>query len=56
VLTPLPPAARGVFAPTNVLKRCPGTASQAPEDKSAPFTDDGRLRNDCDTSQVPPGP
>jgi phospholipid/cholesterol/gamma-HCH transport system substrate-binding protein len=56
VLTPLPPAARGTFTQTNVLKRCPGAASQPPADNSAPFLDDGRLRGDCDPSQVPPGP
>jgi phospholipid/cholesterol/gamma-HCH transport system substrate-binding protein len=56
VLTPLPPALRNVFAQTNILKRCPGSASQAPVDKSAPFTDDGRLNGDCNPSEVPPGP
>ena len=35
--------------------RCPGAASQAPADGSAPFRDaSGTL--DCDPSQVPPGP
>ena len=56
VLTPLPPAQRGQFAQTNQLKRCPGAASQAPADNSAPFTDDGRLDGSCDPNQVPPGP
>jgi phospholipid/cholesterol/gamma-HCH transport system substrate-binding protein len=56
VLTPIPPALRNNFAQTNVLKRCPGAASQAPADNSAPFTDDGRLNGSCDPSEVPPGP
>jgi phospholipid/cholesterol/gamma-HCH transport system substrate-binding protein len=37
--------------------RCPGSASQPTADGSAPNTDDGNLgANDCDPSQVPPGP
>jgi phospholipid/cholesterol/gamma-HCH transport system substrate-binding protein len=53
---PIPPSQRGNFTQTNQLRRCPGAASQPPEDKSAPFTDDGRLLPDCDPNQVPPGP
>ena len=42
---------------TNVAKRCPGAASQPPEDGSAPYTDNGNLGpDDCDPSLVPPGP
>jgi phospholipid/cholesterol/gamma-HCH transport system substrate-binding protein len=37
--------------------RCPGAASQPTADGSAPNTDDGNLgADDCDPSQVPPGP
>jgi phospholipid/cholesterol/gamma-HCH transport system substrate-binding protein len=37
--------------------RCPGSASQPTADGSAPFLDDGNLgADDCDPSQVPPGP
>jgi phospholipid/cholesterol/gamma-HCH transport system substrate-binding protein len=42
---------------THVAKRCPGAASQPPEDGSAPYTDNGNLGpDDCDPSLVPPGP
>jgi phospholipid/cholesterol/gamma-HCH transport system substrate-binding protein len=56
VLTPVPPVGRSQFAQTNILKRCPGAASQAPADKSAPFLDDGRLDGQCNPNEVPPGP
>jgi len=56
VLTPLPPSGRSNFNQSDLLKRCPGAASQPPEDKSAPFLDDGRLVGDCNPAQVPPGP
>jgi phospholipid/cholesterol/gamma-HCH transport system substrate-binding protein len=56
VLAPNAPSQRGNFTQTHQLRRCPGAASQPPEDKSAPFTDDGRLLPDCDPNQVPPGP
>jgi phospholipid/cholesterol/gamma-HCH transport system substrate-binding protein len=36
------------------LKRCPGAASQVPEDNSAPFLDSPPI--DCDSSLIPPGP
>ena len=50
-----PPADRLVGLQTDMLKRCPGSASQIPPDNSAPFRDTtGNL--DCDPSQVPPGP
>jgi phospholipid/cholesterol/gamma-HCH transport system substrate-binding protein len=40
---------------TGNLTRCPGAASQAPPDGSAPWRDtDGKL--DCDPTQIPPGP
>jgi phospholipid/cholesterol/gamma-HCH transport system substrate-binding protein len=53
-LTPIPPSQR--FAGLEkAVKRCPGAASQAPLDGSAPWRDtDGTL--DCDPSLVPPGP
>lgn len=54
VLTPIPTSQRFAGLDTGNLKRCPGTASQAPVDNSAPFRDNGSL--DCDPSQVPPGP
>jgi phospholipid/cholesterol/gamma-HCH transport system substrate-binding protein len=54
VLTPVPPANRMDGVDTGNLRRCPGAATQAPPDGSAPFTEGGGL--DCDPSQVPPGP
>jgi phospholipid/cholesterol/gamma-HCH transport system substrate-binding protein len=40
-----------------INQRCPGAASQRTADGSAPWTDDGNLgADDCDPSQVPPGP
>jgi phospholipid/cholesterol/gamma-HCH transport system substrate-binding protein len=57
VLTPIPPSAKFDGAQTNVIKRCPGAASQRPEDNSAPFTDNGNLGpDDCDPSLMLPGP
>jgi phospholipid/cholesterol/gamma-HCH transport system substrate-binding protein len=54
-LVPLPVSQRLDGLQTDMLKRCPGTASQVPPDSSAPFRDTtGNL--DCDPSQVPPGP
>jgi phospholipid/cholesterol/gamma-HCH transport system substrate-binding protein len=54
-LTPIPDALRLAGLQTGAIKRCPGAASQAPEDGSAPWRDvDGSL--DCDPSLVPPGP
>jgi phospholipid/cholesterol/gamma-HCH transport system substrate-binding protein len=54
-LVPLPVSQRLDGLQTDLLKRCPGSASQVPADKSAPFRDStGNL--DCDPSQVPPGP
>jgi len=42
---------------TNVVKRCPGAASQRAEDNSAPYTDNGNLGpDDCDPSLALPGP
>jgi phospholipid/cholesterol/gamma-HCH transport system substrate-binding protein len=55
VLTPIPPSQRLAGLQHNVIKRCPGTASQVPVDNSAPFRDaNGTL--DCDPSLVPRGP
>jgi phospholipid/cholesterol/gamma-HCH transport system substrate-binding protein len=54
-LTPIPNAQRLAGLSTGNIKRCPGAASQAPADGSAPWRDvDGSL--DCDPSLVPPGP
>jgi phospholipid/cholesterol/gamma-HCH transport system substrate-binding protein len=57
LLTAQPPANRtpGVPANPQVVARCPGGASQAPADGSAPWRDvSGTL--DCDSSFLPPGP
>ena len=57
VLTPIPNDQKMAGLQTGVLKRCPGAASQRPEDGSAPYTDNGNLGpEDCDPSLVPPGP
>jgi phospholipid/cholesterol/gamma-HCH transport system substrate-binding protein len=56
VLTAQSPAQRADLLQTNHLRRCPGAASQPPEDRSAPFLDDGRLVGDCLRDEVPPGP
>jgi phospholipid/cholesterol/gamma-HCH transport system substrate-binding protein len=54
-LTPRRPARRFEGYATNQLRRCPGSASQAAADGSAPWRDvSGTL--DCDPGQVPPGP
>jgi len=54
-LTPIPPSQRLAGLQTGQVRRCPGAASQAPVDGSAPFRDsDGTL--DCDPSLVLPGP
>jgi phospholipid/cholesterol/gamma-HCH transport system substrate-binding protein len=54
-LTPIAPAHRLDGLQTGQIRRCPGAASQAPADGSAPFRDsDGSL--DCDPTLVPPGP
>lgn len=55
LLRPLPPGARPAGLQSGVLRRCPGAASQAAADGSAPWRDaDGDV--DCDPSQVLPGP
>jgi phospholipid/cholesterol/gamma-HCH transport system substrate-binding protein len=54
VLSPIPPADRFDGFETGQIKRCPGAATQAPADGSAPFTDGGSL--DCDPSLRLPGP
>jgi phospholipid/cholesterol/gamma-HCH transport system substrate-binding protein len=55
VLAPIPPSQRFDGLETNQLRRCPGAASQANADGSAPWRDvSGTL--DCDPNQVPPGP
>jgi phospholipid/cholesterol/gamma-HCH transport system substrate-binding protein len=52
-LTALPPSQRQVGLQSGKIKRCPGAASQAPADGSAPYAPEG---SDCDPSIVPPGP
>jgi phospholipid/cholesterol/gamma-HCH transport system substrate-binding protein len=55
LLVPQPASQRFSNLQIHTTKRCPGAASQAPPDKSAPFKDfNGQL--DCDASLVPPGP
>jgi phospholipid/cholesterol/gamma-HCH transport system substrate-binding protein len=54
VLSPVPPGNRLDGVQTGIQRRCPGAATQPPEDGSAPFTDGGNV--DCDPSQVLPGP
>jgi phospholipid/cholesterol/gamma-HCH transport system substrate-binding protein len=54
VLSPVPPANRFDGFETGQIKRCPGAATQAPADGSAPFTDGGTL--DCDPTLRLPGP
>ncbi len=57
LLNPVTPAQRVPGVPTSptAVARCPGGASQAPADGSAPWRDvSGRL--DCDPSILPPGP
>ena len=53
-LRPVPPERRYDGLTKRVERRCPGSATQPASDGSSPFTDDGT--NDCDPSQVPPGP
>jgi phospholipid/cholesterol/gamma-HCH transport system substrate-binding protein len=54
-LVPLPVSQRLDGLQTGILTRCPGAASQAPVDGSAPYRDTGG-NLDCDPTQVPPGP
>ena len=57
-LEPKPPNERGSSAAvsTGNLRRCPGAATRAPADGSAPFVDSGSDANpDCDPSQRPGG-
>jgi phospholipid/cholesterol/gamma-HCH transport system substrate-binding protein len=54
-LTPRPASERGTnpAVSTNNLARCPGAATAAPADGSAPFVDQGPLANsDCDPAQA----
>ncbi|HEX2087911.1 MAG TPA: MlaD family protein [Solirubrobacteraceae bacterium] len=52
-LVPQDPDNRLEGLETGMIRRCPGSASQAARDGSSPFQDDGL---DCDPRQVPPGP
>jgi phospholipid/cholesterol/gamma-HCH transport system substrate-binding protein len=57
-LEPKPPDQRGTSPAisTGNLRRCPGAATRAPADGSAPFVDTGPDANaDCDPSQRPGG-
>jgi phospholipid/cholesterol/gamma-HCH transport system substrate-binding protein len=53
-LRPIPHEQRYDGFAKRIERRCPGAATQPASDGSTPFTDDGT--NDCDPSQVPPGP
>ena len=55
VLTPIPSSQRLAAVQSGQTRRCPGAASQAPADGSAPFTDTGGGL-DCNPAAVPPGP
>jgi phospholipid/cholesterol/gamma-HCH transport system substrate-binding protein len=56
-LTPQSPTNRVLGLQNGFAKRCPGASTQPAEDGSNPYTDEGRLGpEDCDPSQVPPGP
>jgi phospholipid/cholesterol/gamma-HCH transport system substrate-binding protein len=54
VLRPIPPSDRFDGFENGQIRRCPGAATQAPADGSAPFTDGGTL--DCDPTLRLPGP
>jgi phospholipid/cholesterol/gamma-HCH transport system substrate-binding protein len=54
-LTPIPNALRLAGLQTGAIKRCPGAASQAPADGSAPWRDFNNSL-DCDPSLQLPGP
>jgi phospholipid/cholesterol/gamma-HCH transport system substrate-binding protein len=54
-LVPLPDTERLAGLQTQLMKRCPGSASQPVPDGSAPFRDSGG-NLDCDPTEVPPGP
>jgi phospholipid/cholesterol/gamma-HCH transport system substrate-binding protein len=57
VLSAVLPSQRFNGLQTNVIKRCPGAASQPAADGSAPYTDRGNLGpDDCDPSLALPGP
>jgi phospholipid/cholesterol/gamma-HCH transport system substrate-binding protein len=56
-LIPIPPSQRLAGLQNGVIKRCPGAATQRPQDGSAPYTDNGSLSaDDCDPSLTLPGP
>jgi phospholipid/cholesterol/gamma-HCH transport system substrate-binding protein len=54
LLTPQSPDDRLDGLQTGLLRRCPGAATPAPADGSAPFTDGSEL--DCDARLTVPGP
>ena len=54
-LVPLPVSQRLDGLQQYMLRRCPGMASQPPQDHSAPYRDSGG-NLDCDPSETPPGP
>ena len=56
VLNPVAPKNRLPGLQTNITERCPGTSSQVPVDKSAPFLDDGALAGQCRADELVPGP
>jgi phospholipid/cholesterol/gamma-HCH transport system substrate-binding protein len=54
-LVPIPVSQRLAGLQTGMLRRCPGSASQQPPDRSAPYLDSGG-NLDCDPTLVPAGP
>jgi phospholipid/cholesterol/gamma-HCH transport system substrate-binding protein len=57
VLEPIAPSERTLAPQTGLLRRCPGSASQATPDGSAPLASlPGQAPLSCDPDQVPAGP
>ena len=55
-LTPIPDDQRFDQLQKGILRRCPGAATQPPDDGSAPYTDGGNLSGeDCDPGARVPG-
>jgi phospholipid/cholesterol/gamma-HCH transport system substrate-binding protein len=55
LLTPATPAERkNVLIDRGKDRRCPGAATQPAQDSSSPFTDDGKLNDDCNPALRPP--
>jgi phospholipid/cholesterol/gamma-HCH transport system substrate-binding protein len=57
ILEPIAPSERVLGLQDDLLRRCPGSASQALPDGSTPLASlPGQASLDCDAGQVPPGP